>query len=1129
LTARPLHLALALFVGVVGARVAVAQSAPPTPEGAEFFETKIRPVLVDSCYRCHSAEAEGGKVKGGLRLDTREGMLKGGESGKPAVVPGNAGASLLVEAIRHTNADLQMPPKKKLGERQVADFVAWINMGAPDPRATPALSPPVTKAQDRRNFWAFQAPKHPPVPQVKDATWARTPIDRFVLAKLEERGLRPSPEADKRTLIRRVTFDLTGLPPTPEEVEAFEADTSPDAYDKLVDRLLASPRYGERWGRHWLDLARYSDTKGYVYSDREETQFVHAYAYRDWVIQALNRDLPYDRFLMLQIAADQLVPPDAADKSDLAAVGFLTVGRRFLGIPHDIIDDRIDVLTRTTQGLTVACARCHDHKFDPIPTDDYYSLYGVFANSAERTAPLLRDVPKTRAYEEYQAELKKRTDKLESTFKAKRDDMVDRLRKKAPDYLLAVLDAEKLPNELFYENVDPDDVNRVVVRQWQQYLFARGRRGFDPVFAVWHALAGVPEKEFAPRAAEEVKVLAQSPVKKLNPLVAAAFAAKPPASMKVVATTYGRLLAEVDKAWREASKANPKLTELTGADREQLRQILYGADSPATVPSGSIADIEWFFPEGVRVELGKLQKDIDHLNITHPGAPAHAVYLVDRETIVKPRVFKRGNPATKGDEVPIRYLSIVAGEKRQPFKNGSGRLEMAKAIVSKDNPLTARVMVNRVWAWHFGAGLVTTPSDFGTRCEPPSHPELLDYLARRFVEGNWSIKRLHRDILLSSAYRQRGDDSAAGASVDPSNRLLWKFNRQRLDFESMRDSLLAVSGELDCAAGGRPVDMFASPRRSVYGKVDRQFVPGVFRVFDFANPDLHIPQRPTTTVPQQALFFMNSPFLADRAKALAARREVAAAPTPQDKVRVLYRLCYQRPPTGHQEQAALAFLSEQQLAAARQPPPPPPPPPSAWQYGFGELDASAGRLKSFTKLPHFTGTAWQGGANWPDKKLGWVQLTAAGGHAGDDLAHAAVRRFVAPRDLTVSITGTIRHAHDEGDGVVATIVSSRHGVLARYTLHHQSASASIEPVALQKGDTLDFVVDRHDNLNSDDFEWSPGIKDLSPSPADPSAPKQWDAKKEFAGIPATPPPPPPTPLELYAQVLLESNEFLFVD
>jgi hypothetical protein len=469
-------------------------------------------------------------------------------------------------------------------------------------------------------------------------------------------------------------------------------------------------------------------------------------------------------------------------------------------------------------------------------------------------------------------------------------------------------------------------------------------------------------------------------------------------------------------------------------------------------------------------------------------------------------VFKRGNPATKGEEVPIQYLTVISGDKRQPFKHGSGRLEMARAIVSKDNPLTARVMVNRVWAWHFGQGLVTTPSDFGTRCELPSHPELLDYLARRFMDNNWSIKRLHRDVLLSATYRQSSRDNPA-ASVDPSNRLLWRFNRQRLDFESMRDSLLAVSGELDASAGGRPVDMFVSPRRSVYAKVDRQFVPGVFRVFDFANPDLHIPQRATTTVPQQALFFMNSTFLADRARALAARPAVAAAPTPKDKVRALYELCYQRLPTERQQEAALDFLGQQQSRTI-QPQPAPPPPPSPWQYGYGEIDPATGRVAHFTKLPHFTGTAWQGGPTWPDAKLGWVQLTATGGHAGDDLSHAAVRRFTAPRDATVSITGTVRHPNEAGDGVVATIVSSRTGVVARYTLHHQSATAAIEPVALRKGDTLDFVVDRHNDLNSDDFEWSPKIKDLA---ATGESSRAFDAKKDFAGVPPPPPPPPPNP------------------
>ena len=1141
---RTATIAACLVAGVLALGAAGARAAGPaaaTPEGLEFFEKKIRPVLVDACYKCHGPEAaDAGKLKGGLRLDSRDALLRGGESGKPSVVPGNAEGSLLVRALRHTDPDLQMPPKKKLGDRQIADFVAWVNLGAPDPRvATPeASAPKAGRPADARTHWAFQPVKEQPVPDVKNAGWKKTPIDAFILAKLEVRNLAPAREADKRTLIRRATYDLTGLPPTPEEVDAFVSDSSPDAYDRLVDRLLASAHYGKRWGRYWLDLARYSDTKGYVYGDREEAQFVHAHAYRDWVIKAFNDDLPYDRFLLKQLAADQPEPAAAAtgagtgtgtdavaDRADLAAMGFLTVGRRFLGIPHDIIDDRIDVVTRTTQGLTVACARCHDHKFDPIPTADYYSLYGVFANSSERVAPVVSRPAGTKEYADYLAELKKRTDKLESTFRAKRDQMVDRLRRRAPDYLVAVLDADKMPNELFYENVDPDDLNRIVIRQWQQYLFHRGRSGFDPVLAVWHALAALPADEFKAKAPDVIKALSAGEKNKLNPLVARAFAGAAPTSMKDVAVAYGKLIADADKAWREVHE-NPTLAGLPDPDQEQVRQIVYGPDSPATIPSGAIVDVEWFFPEATRVELGKLQKEIDNLNISHPGAPDHAVYLVDRDTgVVKPRVFKRGNPATKGEEVPIQYLSIVAGGKREPFSRGSGRLEMAKAIAAPSNPLTARVIVNRVWAWHFGTGLVTTPSDFGTRCETPSHPELLDYLARRFVADGWSIKKLNRLIMTSAVYRaSAGADDPAALSADPGNQLLWHFNRQRLDFEAMRDSLLFVSGELDPAAGGRPVEMFKSTRRSVYGKVDRQFLPGVFRVFDFANPDLHIPTRPTTTVPQQALFFMNSPFVADRAKALAARREVAAAPTPAEGVRRLYRLAYQRDPTPEQVRTALAFV--ERSGAAKPTAPPAKPLVTAWQYGYGELDPATKKLKAFERLGHFTGKAWQGGIEWPDTKLGWVQLTAEGGHAGNDLAHAAVRRWTAPRDATVAVRGSIKHAHAEGDGITASIVGSREGLLASYTLHNQTASAALEPIKVKQGDTIDFVVDYRANLNYDDFSWAPTIEALDKSEA--GKPEAWDAQKDFAGNT----PPPPTPLnawEQLAQVLLESNEFLFVD
>src|SRR5262245_30301295 len=421
-----------LLLLALGASAQQEAVPPPDAAGLEFFEKKIRPVLVEKCYSCHSATAE--KLKGNLYLDTREGTLKGGDLG-PAVVPGDPDRSLLLKAIRFKDEDLQMPPKKRLPADQVADFEAWIKRGAPDPRGAGAktrVDPEKVKAH-----WAFQPLKDSPL----------TSIDQFIQAKLQEKGLRLSPAADRRTLIRRVTYDLTGLPPTAEEIEAFLGDPAPNAFEKVVDRLLASPRYGERWGRHWLDVARYADTKGYVYSDRDESRFAHSWGYRDWVVRAFNEDYPFDRFLMLQVAADRLVTGE--DKRDLAAMGYLTLGPRFLQNIHDIIDDRLDTLGRGMMALTISCARCHDHKFDPIPTKDYYSLYGVFASSSERLVPTM-DVEKTPAGDAFAAELKKRQDALETLFAKKRDQLLDRLRGQTPMYLAAVTEIEKLHTEEFY-------------------------------------------------------------------------------------------------------------------------------------------------------------------------------------------------------------------------------------------------------------------------------------------------------------------------------------------------------------------------------------------------------------------------------------------------------------------------------------------------------------------------------------------------------------------------------------------------------------------------------------------------------------------------------------------------------
>jgi hypothetical protein len=1057
-----------------------------------------------------------------------------------------------------------MPPKKegRLTDEQIADFVAWVNKGAPDPRSD-KLQTPNPKPQTK-SHWAFQPPKDPPIPAVKNKNWPQTSVDHFILAGLEGKHLQPASAADKRTLIRRATFDLIGLPPTPKEVEAFLKDKSSEAFARVVDRLLSSPRYGERWGRYWLDVARYADTKGYVYSDREEGRFVQSYSYRDWVIRAFNDDTPYDKFLKLQIAADQIVQGD--DRRDLAAMGFLTLGRRFLGVVHDIIDDRIDVVMRGTQALTVGCARCHDHKYDPIPTKDYYSLYGVFNGSSERALPLQNDLEHGANYSEFLKGLREREDKLEQTFRKKCDELSERLRNKTVEYLVSVLEVDKLPSEEFYAIRGPDDLNPAIVRQWDAYLL-QTRKEFHPVFALWHSLAKLPAKEFSARAREIIDGYAAKTREsaigdndRLNELVLRAFATNSPASMQEVARRYGELLIDAYKAWREALKeaAENKLpapTALSDAMQEDLRRVLYAPDSPVLVPRGAIVDLEWFFDEGGRVELAKLQAEIDRW-IIKSASPPYAVILEDRATQRNPRVFVRGNPANKGDEVPRRFLELLAGPERKPFAKGSGRLELANAIASPGNPLTARVMVNRVWLHHFGSGLVRTPSDFGTRCESPTHPELLDWLARYFMNEGWSLKKLHRVIMLSAVYQQSSDvaqasslqvsklpvsatatqnalqpaDKMSAIQIDPENRLLWHFNRQRLDFETMRDSLLAVSGELDAKSGGKPVEMLKKPfstRRSIYGFIDRQFLPGVLRVFDFANPDMHSPQRLETTVPQQALFFMNSPFVTERARALTERSDVRALKQPEQRIEQLYRIAYQRPPTADQLRLGKRFVK---AAEAVPPHEPAKPVISPWRYGYGEYDEAAQRVKSFEPLPHFTGEAWQGGPNWPDPKLGWVQLTAEGGHAGNDLQHAAVRRWVAPADVKVTISGEIKHEHKEGDGIRALIVSSRAGQLGSWTLQNKSEKTNVEQIEVQAGDTIDFVVDYQANLNSDDFKWAPVIKrsDASGSEGTGEYAKEWNARKEFSGPPEKPP-KPLTPWEQYTQVLLLSNEFMFVD
>ncbi len=944
----PLVYSVLAAFALCGARAAVP------PEQIEFFEKQVRPVLADQCYKCHGPE----KQKGGLRMDSRDALLKGGDDG-PVIVPGKPEESSLIKSINHIG-DSKMPAKAdKLPDAQIAALTEWVKLGVPWPENDKPVA--TTAEAAAKTHWAFRPIANPVPPEIQNPkSQIRNPVDAFLLAKLEPAGLGFAPAADKRTLLRRATFDLTGLPPTAEEVAAFESDTAPGSFARVVDRLLASPRYGERWGRYWLDVARYADSKGYVF--QEERKYPFAYTFRDWVVRAFNEDMPYDRFVIDQLAADFVAPKE--NPADLAAMGFLTVGRRFLNNPHDIIDDRIDLISRGLMGLTIACARCHDHKFDPISQKDYYALYGVFASSNEP------------------AEL------------------------------------PKIPGE-----GDPAET-----KKYEADLAAR-RADLDRFYAV----------------------------KSVDFTIAATLGCGVPL-----------VFAPLD---RDAMKGL-----LSSADRDRVRD---------------------------------LRNKIDLLNAT-AGAPARAMVMVDNPAPMEPRVFVRGNPDRPGEPVKRQFVAVLTGGNPQPFTQGSGRLELGRAIASRDNPLTARVFVNRVWSHHFGKGLVRTPGDFGTRGDAPTHPELLDWLATKFMEEGWSAKKLHRLIMLSTAYRQSSDTRPEADKADPENRLVAHQNRQRLDFEATRDSLLSVAGVLDPKMGGQAVDLTQpkSRRRTLYGFIDRQNLPGVFRTFDFASPDTTSPQRFVTTVPQQALFMMNNPFAVEQARTLVAKPDFAADKgTSEWQVQQLYERVFARRAEPAEVESALRFLTAETTRTGETP---------MWQCGYGSYDPAA-KTVQFTRLPHFSENTWKGGPKVPDEKLNFTLLNDSGGHPGLDAQHSTIRRWTAPRDTVVNITGTLARPAEAGDGVEAWIVSSRAGEVFHVVAEPKaSVPTNVERVEIKAGDTVDFIVACRADNNSDSFQWAPVMRGDG---------VEWNAKTQFP----KPLPPTLTPWEKLAQVLLSTNEFVFVD
>jgi cytochrome c553 len=900
-----LALVCALAVSASSERPGMPQvSRQPADRGAiEQFERSVRPVLVQHCYRCHGPNVQ----QGGVRLDRRAGLLGTNAAGRPLIVPGQPKESLLFHAVMQ-QGPIKMPPDGLLSKSALDAISAWIQAGAVYPE------PPTAGNRPKPVHWAFRAPVRPALPKVRTPAWIRTPVDAFVLSRLENAGLKASPRADPRTLVRRVTYDLIGLPPTADEVDAFAADPSQAAYERLVDRLLASPRYGERWGRHWLDVARYADTKDGVlmYGDARVRPF--AYTYRDYVIRAFNEDTPYDQFIREQLAGDQIQP--AVQPWRLAAMGFLTLGRMFDNNPHDVIDDRIDTTSRGFLGITVSCARCHDHKFDPIPTADYYSLYGVFASSeAPLDLPRVEEPssdPAAQQFEEGAAEQRKQ---IQAFRDREYRTQSETARKRVGDYLawVATHPPDPLETAIFFLSLAPDDLRPQIVARWRRFLEKRAVES-DPVFGLWHDLMQRPEAEFATASATALPAWMRRPpgesAGQANPRLREVLARTPIGTREALARAYGVAL----------SNAADEVLAGRGADpaARQLADCVLGPDSPPFFPKTHT----WHYMSRTeKDQFGKLLGDLDRLAVAAPKAAGRAMVLFDAEEIQEPRIFLRGNPATPGEAVPRRFLQVLSPAARRPFRHGSGRLDLAREIASSSNALTARVLVNRAWMHHFGEPLVATPSDFGVRCGLPTHPELLDWLATTFTRPaapvdpfgcGWSLKRLHRLMVLSATYQQASTDRPDMHERDPENRLLWRAARRRLDFEQMRDGMLFVSGRLDTTTGGRPVDVAGDPtnsRRSVYGLVDRQSLPGVFRAFDFAVPDQSVERRPQTTVPQQALFGLNSPFVLQQARALASNQLAAGAGDMAARINALYRQVLARAPSTVESAAAARFLN----------------------------------------------------------------------------------------------------------------------------------------------------------------------------------------------------------------------------
>lgn len=949
------------------------------------FERHIRPLLKVHCLDCHGATAE---VEGGLDLRQRRRMVAGGDSG-PAIEPGDSETSLLIERIREG----EMPPgDKKMSPQELATLEKWIAAGAVTSREEPEqIDEGLSITPEEREFWSFQPIERPSLPELADYRRVRTPIDTFVLAKLQAVSLGFSPDADDLTLLKRAYFDLLGLPPTPEEVKAYLADDSTNKYETLLDTLLASPRYGERWARHWLDVAGYADSEGYTPKDADRPW---AYKYRDYVIKSLNADKPFDVFIEEQLAGDELVPLPHKNLSEeqidkLAATGFLRMASDGTGsganddeARNRTMADTIKIVSTSLLGLSVGCAQCHDHRYDPIPHADYYQLRAIFEPALDwknwRTPQQRQISLYTDAERETAAKIEAETKEIATEKSA--------LQKK---YIEAELE-KKLAN-------------------YEAELREKLRTAYHlPV---------------AKRSDKQKLLLKQNPSVNIS-----------------AGTLYQYNQASAD----ELKKFDAKISKVRAKKpaQEFLRVL---TETPGKVP------------------------------VTH---------LFHRGDFKQPKEALTPAGLTIGAQ-PGERFEIVANTEELPTTGR--RLAYARWLFSGTHPLVGRVLVNRFWMHHFGRGIVGTPSDFGALGQLPTHPKLLDWLATDFATSGWSLKNLHKQIMLSTVYRQASHGDPAEMAADAANLLYWKKPVIRIDAEVVQDRILATSGVLENKLYGRPAPIetddtgqtivsASENRRSIYVKVKRTQQVALLKSFDAPAMVVNCERRPSSTVATQSLMLLNSKFILQQARQFAERMRSEAngvvAPDVDFK----------------QADAKSANLHD---------------PADAWQFGYGQYDQEQQQTTSFTALPHWTGKAWQGGEKLPDESLGWVLLTADGGHPGN-AEHCPIRRWVAPSDGVVKVSGSLHHAAEQGDGVSSRVVSDRDGLVAEWNSHHNSVPTNVEQLNVKAGDVLDFITDCRTSETSDTFAWSIALE----LTAADGKQQSWTSATDFHGprdaVPALP-------------------------